>query len=332
MFTGEHSCDALHAYTDVRRGLGRVAPLFAALSLLTGCATTQTTLVDGRVVDSSDLYSGEPVAMHATEMPVGTAEEARSRARAALAERDIDLALYLLVQAVALDPEDTQSLFAVGAIQEERGNLDPAARAYARIIELQPDNALAHQGLGIVLFEAREFAAAEAPLRTSIGLDPTLWRASNTLGILADRGERYAEAIGYYTAALAAQPMLASVRNNRGYSKYLAGDLAAAKVDFLAALEIDTEYDRAWRNLGLVLAREQNYARALDAMTHAIDKHVALNDIGYIAMLDGNLDLASRYFEQAIHESPRHYQTAQDNLTELNRRRNVTPAALVAVD
>ena len=63
----------------------------------------------------------------------------------------------------------------------------------------------------------------------------------------------------------------------------------------------------------------------------SVELHVALNDVGYVAMLDGNYDVAQRYFERAILESPRHYQTAQDNLDELGRRRNTTPA-LVAVD
>lgn len=298
---------------------------FLALSPLTGCALMQTTTVEGSKA-ANDLYAGEPAVVHATEMPVASAEEARQRAAAALAEHDIDLALYLYVQAVSLDPEDVSSLYAIGAIHQERGNMELAARAYARVVELDPGNALAQQGLGIAYFEARDLDNAAQHLHEAVSLDPTLWRAHNALGIIADMNKQYETAIENYTSAIEAQPKLASLRNNRGYSRYLSGRLDAAKQDFLAAIEIDSDYDRAWRNLGLVLAREQDYDGALSAMTHAVDKHIALNDIGYIAMLDGNYAVAQSFLEEAVIVSPRHYQTAQDNLAELQRRRSAQAA------
>jgi hypothetical protein len=69
-----------------------------------------------------------------------------------------------------------------------------------------------------------------------------------------------------------------------------------------------------------VRARERDYERALSAMTHAVERHLALNDIGYVAMLDGNYDVAQSFLEEAILASPRRYPTAKDNLDELRRR------------
>lgn len=296
----------------------------AALSVaaLAGCAHNQPSYVDERSIDPDGLYDGEPVALHATEIPITSSTEARTRARAALTQGDMDLALYFYVQAVTLEPSDTESLYAIGAIHENRGNFDLAARAFAGVCAIEPDNALALQGLGIAHFDARRFAEAEAPLQKAVEIDGSLWRAHNTLGILADRRDQYDVAVEHYTLAIQAQPTIASIRNNRGYSKYLSGDLEAAKRDFLAALDIDPEFERAWQNIGLIYAREKDYPRALRAMTFAIPEYVALNDIGYIAMLDGNYQIAQTYFDKAIMASPRHYQTAQDNLAELQRRRS----------
>jgi tetratricopeptide (TPR) repeat protein len=313
------------------RAGARLLPVAAVCLALGGCMMSATTPPVGSAeVTASGLYAGEPVALHATEMPVGSAAEARSRAREALQQRDFDLALYLYVQAVSLDPADAESFYVIGALHEERGNADLAAKAWLKVLDLEPDNALAHQGVGLSMFDLRLFDTAERHLFDAVALDATLWRSYNTLGILADREQQYEQAIDYYTAAIRAQPTVASIRNNRGYSRYLSGDLDQAKRDFLGAIEIDREYDRAWRNLGLVLAREQQYELALDAMSHAIPRHVALNDVGYVAMLDGELGVARRYFEDAILESPRHYQTAQDNLTELNRRGGSRLPVLVA--
>lgn len=312
-----------------RRRAWIVPALVAALTMLSGCA--MMTPVDAPVASESALYSGEPVALHATEMPVTSAEEARMRAREALGSRDIDLALYLYVQAVTLDPNDADSFLAIGAIHDQLGNPELAGRAYSRAAEIRPDNARALLGLGLARFDVRDFEAAERHLLAAVELDPNLWRAHDTLGILADRNEQFVAAIAHYTAAIEAQPNLASLRNNRGYSRYLAGDLEMAKRDFLAALDVDPGYERAWRNLGLVLARQQDYERALTAMTNVIPRHVALNDVGYVAMLDGNYAVARQFLQDAIRESPRHYQTAQDNLAELNRRSNGT-SALVNVE
>ena len=304
--------------------------ILLAAAAFTGCVTTQTTPYGEPVTGRGDaFYTGEPDALHATEYPVRSAEEGRARAQEALARRDVDLALYLYVQAVNLKPDDSESLFMIGAIHESKGNAELATLAYAAVCELEPENSLAHQGLGIALFDERRFDEAVQPLSRAIELDPSLWRAHNTLGIIADRNEQYDVAVTHYTSAIDLQPMQASIRNNRGYSRYLSGDLEAAKRDFLVALEIDSEYERAWQNLGLIYAREKDYAGALSAMKRAIPEHVALNDVGYVAMLDGNYRTAQTFFEDAIIKSPRHYQTAQDNLAELRRRLS---AELVAAE
>jgi Flp pilus assembly protein TadD len=317
------------AGTRNRHTVLRSSLIFLVLTATTGCVTTTTTPFGEQVTDRSELYSGEPEVLHVTEYPVTSAAEGRTRAQAALAQNDLDLALYLYVQAVNLEPEDVESLYMIAAIHERRGNSDLAARAYAAVCEIEPENALAQLGLGTALFDSRRFDDAVQPLTLAAELDPTLWRAHNTLGIIADSDEQYDLAVSHYSAAINLQPTVASVRNNRGYSKYLSADLEGAKRDFLVALEIDPEYERAWRNLGLVYAREQDYDLAVSTMRRAIPEHVALNDVGYIAMLDGNLRTAQTMFEDAILKSPRHYQTAQDNLAELRRR---TATELVAVD
>ena len=309
------SSEPLTGRPATRRSLAAVA-----VALSSGCALNAPSYVDESAITADGLYAGEPVAVHATELPVTSSAEGKLRAQAALAEGDIDLALYLYVQASNLDPNDTEALYAIGAIHENKGNFDLAVRAFSRVTELKPDDALAQQGLGLAHFNARQFLEARPPLQAAVAIDATLWRSHNALGILADRDERYDAAIDHYTAAIQSRPNSASIRNNRGYSKYLAGDLEASKRDFLAAIDIDPSYELAWRNIGLVYAREQDYTRALNAMKRAMPEHVALNDVGYIAMLDGNYRIAQTYFENAVIVSPRHYQTAQDNLVELRRR------------
>ena len=125
MDAGNNGYSDWRADRDVRRLCPGAVPLFAGVLLLCGCSLTQVRGVDGSVVEQNELYSGEPVAVHATEIPVTSAEEARARARTALIARDTDLALYFYVQAVSLDPEDIESFYAIGAIRSLRRALTP---------------------------------------------------------------------------------------------------------------------------------------------------------------------------------------------------------------
>lgn len=115
--------------------------------------------------------------------------------------------------------------------------------------------------------------------------------------------------------------------NNRGYSRYLAGDLDAAERDFRAALTVDPGYEKAWQNLGLVFARRGDYPLAVATLGRVVSKHVAANDVGYIAMLSGDYATAEQLFADAIRLSPRYYQTADENTAELRRRRAAVSAA-----
>lgn len=298
-------------------------PLGALLvaGLVTGCASVPETPAGRDGSPGAGLYSGQPETVYATEFPVESAEDARRRAAEALNERDTDRALYFYVQAVDLDPEDADSLYRIGAIHERKGNRNLAVRAFARAIELEPAHGPALEGLGVAYFEARETERARETLERAIAADPTRWRAENVLGVIADMDGQYEAAIAHYSAALALRPGSASLLNNRGYSRYLAGDHEAAEADFRAALAANADYERAWQNIGLLYARQRKYGLALNAMSNVMARHVAANDIGYIAMLDGDYNAAEILFTEAKRASPRYYETVEKNLVELRSRR-----------
>lgn len=315
-----------------RKGAAAAGALLVA-GLLGGCASVPAS-GPAAAGGSDALYEGQPETVYATEFPVSSAADARQRAAEALAEGDTDRALYMYVQAVRLDPEDSESLYRIGALHERRGNRNLAARAFARAVEIDPEHAAALEGLGIAYFGARETEAAQDVLERAVAADSgaRLWRAHNVLGVIADMAGEHAAAVEHYSAALTARPGAASLLNNRGYSKYLAGDFEAAAADFRAALEADPDYPRAWENLGLLHARQGNYATALSALSRVKERHVAANDVGYIAMLDGDYAAAERLFDQAKRESPRYYETAEKNLAELRRRSSARARADSAVE
>ncbi len=86
---------------------------------------------------------------------------------------------------------------------------------------------------------------------------------------------------------------------------------------FNEALKNDPRYERAWRNLALVYAREGNYRKALDALSKVEDAPKAYNDVGYVAMVSGRLNEAGALFNEAMQLSPEYYELAAANLQRL---------------
>ena len=55
-------------------------------------------------------------------------------------------------------------------------------------------------------------------------------------------------------------------------------------------------------------------------MARNVALEVAYNDVGFIAMRQGDHAIAERYFHKAIGHSPRYFEAAQRNLMELEDR------------
>lgn len=316
----------------MNRKVTHVCITFCA-ALISGCASMGGAGNASSSADEADpsasLYEGEPEVVFATEFPVASAEEAIARADHSLHEGDIDLALYMYVRAYDLDKENVYALTRIGEIHESRGNDRLATMAYTGVLHIDPNHAQALQSLGLIYLHANNPDEARALLERAIIEEPRLWRAQNGIGILADMLGEHAQAIEAYDAALAENPGDAMLLNNRGYSLYLDGQYQAASEDFLEAAAQGAE--QAWLNLGLVRARQKQYSVAVQMMARKVAEEVAYNDVGYIAMRQGDFVIAEKYFHKAIGLSPRYFEAAQRNLTELMDR-TVAGDAVTYVD
>ena len=91
---------------------------------------------------------------------------------------------------------------------------------------------------------------------------------------------------------------------------------------FLDNLKIDPSYKLAWRNLGLMYAKNALFKKAYEAFSKIEKDYQAYNDVGYVAMLSGHFDEAQYYFKQAIKLSPVYYELAARNAERLAYLRN----------
>ena len=290
--------------------------LILCAALMSGCASmkgSNSAASNSSGSDSSGFYEGEPEVVFATEFPVESVEEAIARADSALTSGNMDLALYMYVRAYDLQKDNLHALMRIGEIHESRGNFELAKRAFTTVLRIDPKQMGTLQSLGLIYLHEKRLDEAQLLLERAIAENPDLWRAQDGIGIIADIHGEHDKAIAAFDAALAVNPTAASVLNNRGYSLYLDGQYPEAARDFIAAAEMGV--DRAWLNLGLVLARQKRYSEAVHKMTRMVAAEIAYNDVGYIALRQGDIGIAETYFRKAIQIAPRYFEAAQRNLT-----------------
>jgi Flp pilus assembly protein TadD len=239
-------------------------------------------------------------------------DEMISAADRALQRGDIERALMLYVQVLQVD-DRADVWFKIGRAEAHLGNVEAASGAYEQVLKRDPDHAGAHEELGLKYLSARQPEAARRELATAVALDPKRWRSQNGLGLLADIRRDHAAAVYHYQAALELNPQSAVLLNNVGYSYYLAGDLARAANYFESALQVDAGYRKAIANLGLLKARQGRYRDAIGILERTMDGPQVFNDVGYVALLHGDLDSAEWLFTEALRLSPSYFQTAAQN-------------------
>ena len=109
-------------------------------------------------------------------------------------------AIELLKDTAGSDPD---ALIALGNAYSMAGRTADAASTFRRLLAADPDNALAHQNLGMVQLQSRDVKNAEASLRRAIELDPSLAPAYTALGVLLANTGRTPAAIEAWKKAAA---------------------------------------------------------------------------------------------------------------------------------
>jgi len=107
-----------------------------------------------------------------------------------------DLALERFQEATKLDPSYAEAYLVAGTALAEMGRWEDAISAYRRALA-QPTLAqphVAHQNLGVALYNVRRYREAEESLRFAITLEPTLESAYYNLGLVYMAENRLDEA------------------------------------------------------------------------------------------------------------------------------------------
>lgn len=220
-----------------------------------------------------------------------------------------------------LAPDDVAAWHGIGEAYLALGEASAALAAFDAVLARQPADAAAQEGRALALLGLDRHAEARAAL-AALATGGEAWRVQNALGLLADLDGRYDAAQLHYRQALTLQPENAVVRNNLGYSCLMARDYVQAERHFRDGLAQAPGSARLHANLVLALAWQGEYARALTVALEQQPREVALNNIGYVALLRRDYDAAIRHFEAALEASPRWYVRAAANLERARQERD----------
>lgn len=249
-------------------------------------------------------------------VPASPADAARTGADA-LAEGRHGQAKAAFQSLLRARPDDPEAALGLAEAQLGLGEVAEARTLFVRAAQAEGSaRTMALQGLGLADLRLGDSAGAEAALAAAVAQDPSAWRAWNGLAHLHDAAGRWAEADEAYARALAHSSEPELVHNNWGMSLLARGDHAAAAGRFEDALRARPGFATADTNLRIALAMGGQSDHVLST-TPDPDLPEVLNNLGYIAMVQGDLQRAEAYFHQALEASPRFYGRAFENLQRL---------------
>jgi Flp pilus assembly protein TadD len=230
------------------------------------------------------------------------------------------LGLRPVVQA---HPDHTDAKLLLGEALLGQGDVGPAHRFFgeAQRQSTSPSQRVAAlTGMGTVELYRGEIEAAERSFRRALDLDERAAEAWNGLAQSLDRQDRRGEAKTAARRAVRLAPQWQAARNNLGLILLHEGELAEAERHFAEAHALAPDVEVVANNLRLAIAMQGRYEEALAGIAPAAEPD-AFNNVGYAAIVRGDLATADRYLRRAVEASPSFHEQAHDNLRFLSTLR-----------
>lgn len=171
-----------------------------------------------------------------------------------------------------------------------------------------PGSWMAHNNLGLELFNAGNVEGAMREYRASLQIKPDHVEAYNNLGFaLAGRG-RFTEAAVQYQTALRIDPDSAAVHQNLGNALASQGRFEEAIAEYRAALRIKPDYAQALYNMANTLVNQKRISEAIAAYQAAlkITPNIAeiRSNLGSVLASQGRFAEATAEYQAALRINP----------------------------
>lgn len=181
------------------------------------------------------------------------------------------------------DPSDTKARALLGDIYSKQYKLDAAKAEYLKILEKNPNDATAHNGLGNFYYEKTTssnmdvikstnsyYQQALKEFNKAIKLDPDFYKAYNNAGKIMQETGKLAEAEKYYRKALEIEPKCSEAVDNLGTVLYAKNQTDASINKFKEAIGLNSKNSSAYYHLGEALVSRGDYNSAINYLQTAL--------------------------------------------------------------
>jgi len=207
-----------------------------------------------------------------------------------------------------------------------------AVAILSRAAELSPEDAEAHNNLGVALYETGRVEDAIRAYRAALKIRPKYASPYGNLGNALARAGRIAEAVPCYRRALELNPRFAEAHTGLGSVLFRLDRIAEAQRCHEMAIQIMPELAIGHANLGDTLREQGQLSAALGCYQRAIDLGQASASLhvraGFVLHELGRTDEAIRSYMAALEIEPENVAASSNVLFTLNELATEPPAWL----
>lgn len=212
-------------------------------------------------------------------------------------------AAWHYIRSIQLNEENPIPKERLGYLQLSR-DVHRAERIFSELVVDHPKLATGHLGLGLAKVATGELDVARPALLRAIELDPDLAASYLGMGMIHDKRGEHEQAQAQYELARERDPNRYEIHNNLGMSFLMSEDYARAVKSFRDAIYLEPRDATLYNNLAMAAGRQGDYATAYDNFRRHSSDADALNNLGYVSLMNHDFERAIRYFERSLLEGP----------------------------
>lgn len=231
-----------------------------------------------------------------------------TQAKQYLDQQRNDEAISAYREAIRGDPQNAVAHYGLGVAYSRTGADDQAIAAYREAVRLQPTNVDAYYGLGVAAERKAYDDEAITAFREVIRRRPDDAMAYYGLGVASERQGQDEQAINAYREAIRLNPSLADAHYHLGmiYARGRQDERAIAA--YREAIRLQPSYANAHYSLGLLYTKQGQNDQAIEAYRQALRLHPnhanAYAGLGVIYIRARQIDQAKEVYQQALRLNP----------------------------
>ncbi len=249
-------------------------------------------------------------------------------------------------KAIQANPDDEWAHYSLGTLLAQRGDFEAAAASFARVAELDPNNAIALYALGLALVRLERLDEALEALQRAIISTPDAklqmiaeeWNFKESivyfaLGDVLIRMGRFREAAEAFKKGLAVDAASALAHFQLGTCQGVLEDFPAAVESLTNAIQLNPTFAYAYSKLGIVYFKTNLYREAFAMLQKAVQAEGNDSEtfyyLGEVADRLGKTAEARAAWNRAMEVAPPediYHRKAQDRLLGRQRKGIARPA------